>query len=114
MKQLSFYLLLLLLSSCYSENKEDLFGGGVYSDCDTNYVNYNPVIKSMFDNKCISCHQQEWVPGCNLDSFPAIMLYIENKGELLYTTVKNNDHQGVFLTPCEIKQFSKWMKNPAE
>lgn len=114
MKRLIYFLLLALLSSCYSENKEDLLGGGIYMECDTAYVNYNPGIKTMFDNKCISCHQEDWVPGCDLDSFPAILQYIDSKGDLLYTTVKNNDHQGVFMTPCELKKLSKWMLNPAE
>lgn len=112
--RLLYLLLILLLFSCRSENEEDLFGDYLNTDCDTTYINYNPVIKTMFDNKCVSCHKQDFVPGCNLDSFPSVNEYINSHGEVLYTTVKNNDHQGVYLTTCEQKQLSKWMKNPAE
>lgn len=110
-----FYLLLItFLFSCRSENEEDLFGDFHNTDCDTTYINYNPVIKTVFDNKCVSCHRMDGVPGCNLDSFPAIIEYINSHGELLYSTVENNDHQGAFMTSCELKQLKKWMQNPAE
>ena len=112
--RLLYLLLILLLFSCRSENEEDLFGADLNAGCDTAYVNYNPVIKTMFDNKCVSCHRMDGVPGCNLDSFPSVIEYINSHGELLYTTVKNNDHQGVYMTSCELTQLSKWMKNPAE
>jgi hypothetical protein len=112
--RLLYLLLILLLFSCRSENEEDLFGISLNGDCDTTYVNYNPVIKTVFDNKCVSCHRMDGVPGCNLDSFPSIINYISSHGDVLYTKVKNNDHQGVFLTTCESKQLKKWMQNPAD
>jgi hypothetical protein len=109
------FLVVLTFLSCRRENEEELFKDFLNDSllCDTAYVNYNIHIKGIFDAKCISCHQQDWVPGCDLDSFPSIMEYMNGTDDRLYTYIENNDHQGAVLTPCELIQIKKWILNPA-
>ncbi len=50
--------LMLVLSACYYDNEEDLYGDSP-TQCDTAGVRYSVEVKSIFDANCAACH----VPG---------------------------------------------------
>ena len=104
-----------LFSACKNENEEDYFGVNKSDSmsCDTLYVTYAKQIKPMLDFNCAYCHMNEMVVGCNLDNYENTVDYVSRTGNRLYDYVKNNDHQGVILDSCSLKQLSKWVKNPA-
>ena len=108
--------ILLLFSSCRSENEDEYFKNLIVAQtCDTTAVTYSNQIKPLFDAQCYSCHTGGAVVGCDLDSYDNVVKYIttSQSGDKLYDYVKNNDHQGVILDTCSLKQFAKWMLNPA-
>lgn len=118
MKRLFFYFLIcsLVIVSCRSENEEDYFGIVKNNDsiaCDTLYVTYAKQINPLLYNNCAYCHMNDMVTGCNLDNYENTINYISRTGTKLYDYVKNNDHQGIVLDSCQLKQLSKWVKNPA-
>lgn len=107
---------LVIITSCRSENEEEYFRNLVsIHTCDTISVTYTNQIKPIFDAQCYSCHTGGAVSGCDLDSYENAVKYISNNqpGDKLYDYIKNNDHQGVILDTCSLKQFAKWIKNPA-
>lgn len=111
-----FLSIIWLISSCRSENEEEYFKLFVASQtCDTAAVTYTNQMKPIFDAQCYSCHTGGAVSGCDLDSYENVVKYISNNqpGDKLYDYIKNNDHQGVILDTCSLKQFAKWIKNPA-
>lgn len=119
MKKIFFFALVsssLFLVSCRSENEEELFKNIIQlQTCDTIAVNYTDHIKPLFESQCVSCHTGDAVFGCNLDNYENTRSYIisSNPNQKLYDYVKNNDHQGVVLDSCSLKQFAKWIINPA-
>lgn len=116
-KKMFFFLsIVTLLGACKSENEEDYLGVKNNNDstsCDTLYVTYSKQIKPMLDYDCAYCHMNDMVPGCDLDNYEHTVNYISRTGTKLYDYVKNNDHQGVVLDSCKLKQLSKWVQNPA-
>jgi hypothetical protein len=108
--------LLFSISACRTENEEDYFKKtGTSATCDTTYVTYTKQIKPLFDAKCVSCHIDGISGNCDLDTYEHTMAYIYSHQPFsyLYDYVKENNHEGVILDECELKQFSKWMLNPA-
>ncbi len=109
-------LIFAAITACKNENEEDYFGvkkGTDSTSCDTLYVTYEKQIKPMMDYSCVYCHMNEMVVGCDLDNYENTIDYVSRTGNKLYDYVKNNDHQGVILDSCSLKQLSKWVKNPA-
>ncbi len=109
-------LIVFLFSSCRSESEEKYFSSLVaIHTCDTISVTYNNQIKAIFESKCLECHTAGAVAGCDLDSYEHSTSYIQSTQPIsrLYDYVKNNDHQGVILDTCSLKQLAKWMLNPA-
>ena len=107
----------LFFYSCRSENEEEYFKNYNGNDtlCDTAYVTYSKQMKLLFDAKCVSCHTGGSVSGCDLENYNNVMVYVNAHVPVtkLFDWVKDNTHQGVVLDSCELKQFKKWMLNPA-
>ncbi len=107
---------LVIITSCRSENEEEYFRNLVsIHTCDTISVTYTNQIKPIFDSKCIECRTSGSVVGCDLDSYDNSIKYITSvqPNTKLLDYVKNNDHQGVVIDTCSLKQLAKWMLNPA-
>lgn len=105
----------IVFVACKSENEEEYFGktGTGLTACDTVYVVYSEHIKPMFEYNCVSCHMDQMVIDCDLDNYENTLDYVTRTGSELYDYVKDNTHQGVVLDSCQLKQLSKWVKNPA-
>ncbi len=107
--------ILLVILSCKSENLEDCMGNNTNQDvCECMVITYNDDIKPILDNNCSYCHTNQVVTGCDLDSYRAVIDYLQHEGTQLYDYVKNNDHQGVELDSCSLKKLQKWIYNPVE
>ncbi|HOK39145.1 MAG: hypothetical protein WHW07_08070 [Bacteroidales bacterium] len=106
--------ILLVIFSCKSENLEDYLSNNNQNVCGCIVVTYNEDIKTILDNNCSYCHTNQAVSGCDLDSYQAVIDYLQHEGMQLYDYVKNNDHQGVELDSCSLKKLQKWIYNPVE
>jgi hypothetical protein len=102
----------IIFCSCYNDNKEDiyiLFNSGT---CDTNNVTYTKNIKHIFDIHCVNCHNGSSLV-CNLNNFANSHSYAVIPNTVLYSKVKDGNHNYQVLTDCEKKQLRIWIATGA-
>lgn len=107
---------LFFLSSCFYDNKEDLFQ--IDPDCDTSIIGYSGIIKPIIDNRCYACHATGIELGnVDLEDFTSLKTYVDN--ETLLKSIKHEAGispmpQGAEKMPdCEISKIEKWITNGA-
>ncbi len=107
---------MILLSSCYYDNKEDLFQ--LDTDCDVSDVSYSAIIQPILDNRCYSCHAAAIELGnVNLEDFTSLKSYVDS--EQLLKSVRHEPGAsamppgGVKIPDCEIERIEKWITNGA-
>ena len=103
---------LLLLSSCYYDNYDDLVVDG--NACDTVSMKYSVDIAPIIDNSCVSCHSGS-APAGNIDlsTYSSVKVYADN-GSLLgsmehkngYSPMPKNQNK---LDDCTISKVSAWI-----
>jgi hypothetical protein len=105
-----------LVSSCYYDNGEELYPV-LNTDCDTTNVSFNPVISSILQNNCLSCHSNATAAssGNNIklenyadvvSSADAVLGSIRH--DTPYSPMPKN---GGKLNACIISQLEKWITN---
>jgi hypothetical protein len=110
--QILFLLSMAVLSSCYYDNEEELYPNG--SNCDVSNIDYQTVIKPIFETKCATsgCH----VSGTgrkNLSTDQGIQ-DIVNDGRLEERVLIRKDMPpSQPLSSCEIAYLKEWLKNGA-
>ena len=113
MKNLSvIFLLTIFIFSCSNDNEEDFFSN---NDCETEDINYLPLVQEIIESKCISCHVQGNSSGLPvLDSYANVTKDIDN---IIFRITTNNDNLimpplgATPLTDCEISQIQNWYEN---
>ena len=74
---ISTFALVLLLSGCYYDNKETMYGA---SSCDTINVTYSLKIAPLINQKCIGCHSAaSATAGVDLSSYNQVVKYGQSK-----------------------------------
>jgi len=121
MKMLVIPAFALILSSCYYDNQEALYGkpGGV---CDTSMVMYSMTILPILQTYCFSCHSASAVAGGdggghNFEVFTVVQTMALN-GKL----VGSVDHLSGYIampqfgnkiSDCDISKIKIWVKDGA-
>lgn len=105
---------LFLLSSCISNNEEEL-----YSDCDTNNVTYSSHIKPYIENSCVSCHNTN-LPSGGIDysNFEGIKKTIDD-GSFLGSIKHSSSYSAMppsspITDDCKISQIQAWIDQGAK
>ncbi len=103
---------LLLLSSCYYDNYDDLAVAGI--GCDTVSMKYSVDIVPIMDNSCVSCHSGS-APAGNIDlsTYNNVKVSADD-GSLLgsmahksgYSSMPKNQNM---LDDCTISKVSAWI-----
>ncbi|WP_417612987.1 hypothetical protein [Owenweeksia hongkongensis] len=114
---LTFGALLFVVSSCYNDNKEDIYQNA-NNDCDTSNVTYSATIKAIVTANCAisGCHSGT-NPSANLDyttyadletsaSNGALVNRINGRGALM-------PQGGPALPECQITQIETWVNDGA-
>jgi hypothetical protein len=105
---------IVLLSSCYYDKEENLYG----ATCDTSAVTYNASIVPVLASNCISCHGGAFPSGnVKLDTYTDVRTVAMN-GKL-YGSISHST--GFFAMPqnaaqlsnCTISKFKIWISNGA-
>ena len=108
---------LFLLSSCYYDNKEDLYQ---YTDtiCDFNLVSYTTDIIPIMQAHCFSCHDQANNLGnVNLEGYPNIKIYVDDNS--LYGSVVHEPIYSIMppsgqkIPSCDIDKIKAWIDSGA-
>lgn len=115
MKKLSGIILfsILILSSCYYDNKEDLY---VFyqNQCDTTAISYSLDIEPIIDVQCKICHQQPTPDaGLSLENYDEVKAIAVN-GSLVHSI---NATGGYSIMPvsgkmiqCNIDKIDAWIQ----
>ncbi|HET9057386.1 MAG TPA: hypothetical protein VFN30_11140 [Chitinophagaceae bacterium] len=104
--------LLVLLSSCYDDNEEILYG----LTCDTSVVTYTASIKPVLASYCISCHSGGFPSGnVKLDTYTDVRAVALN-GRLYGSISHTNGFVAMppgtgLLSDCTIARFRIWINN---
>ena len=103
---------LLLLSSCYYDNYDDLAVAGIV--CDTVSMKYSVDIVPIMDNSCVSCHSGS-VPAGNIDlsTYSNVKVYADG-GSLLGSIAHENGYSSMpknqnMLDDCTISKVLAWI-----
>lgn len=110
-------ILSLLVSSCYRDNREELYQNFTNDGCDTSMVTYSEVIRPLsFDNCAISgCHVGNTPQsGLDLSRYEDLMT-IANDGRLMDRLTGNGPIMppGGPLPNCEISKMEIWVLDGA-
>ena len=118
MKYTIFILIAVLITSCYYDNKEELYPAYLtdVNACDTVNVSYANNVEVIMLSSCstVGCHVGSLPSaGILLDNYTSVKTYVNN-GQLM-ATIK---HQSGFsqmpkgaqkLTDCQISQLDAWI-----
>lgn len=119
MKKILFFIgVVLLLISCYKDNKEDLYQHLQPQDCGVIDAVYSTQIVNIINTHCFRCHNNTRQDGnVNLEGYSRVKPYID-EGSFLGSI----EHTGGFavMPPngakipfCEIEEVKFWINNGA-
>lgn len=108
------FLFLLVNSSCYYDNKEDLYQYIIDEECTATEAAFTADISPIIVNNCTRCHRNGREDGnVNLEGYNRVLPYAQN-GQLLGTM----DHAtGYSIMPpsgpkvsfCDIEKVKLWL-----
>lgn len=105
--------ILLLSTSCYYDNKEDLYLIVEGGECNTTNITYTSTVQSIIENQCISCHKQGNASGnVALDNYTKVKQYAENgllMGSIRHESGYSAMPPGGSLSNCNIQQLEAWI-----
>jgi len=108
-------MIVLLFSSCYYDNEEDLYPF-YENNCDTTSVSYSLTVKPILERSCVSCHQASNPSGnVLLDTYDGVKAAADNGS--LYGSINHDDGYtamplgGGKLSNCSIAQVKSWIDN---
>lgn len=106
---------IVLLSSCYYDNYEELYPAPLGADnCDTSgTISYANSISKIFTNNCNGCHAASVANGSIiLDNYNSVITAI-NSGKLIPAIDQTGAFPmppgGVRLSDCKISQIKIWI-----
>lgn len=111
---ISLFFSLSLLSSCFYDNEEDLYGTSNF--CDTTNVSYSNEVATILDNNCLTCHSTAAAnalgAGIVLDSYDGVLPFAS--GGTLYDVINATDVTRVMppsgkMADCNIEQIKAWI-----
>lgn len=112
-------LIVVSLSGCYYDNRDDLepfLGAGGTNTCDTSAVSYQIDVLPVLQANCISCHSASLASGgINLNGFAKAKAQADN-GKLLGSIKFSNGYSpmppgGAKLPACDILKIETWIIN---
>ncbi|XVJ67617.1 MAG: cytochrome c [Lacibacter sp.] len=111
---LSSLLAVCLISSCYYDKEELLYGA---NKCDTSNVKFSVQISGIINSSCISCHGGTAASGggVKLGTYADVKVYADN-GLLLNAVTRFTNTMpkgGPRLSDCRIAEIRTWLRNNA-
>ncbi len=114
-----FVIIAATISSCYYDNKEELYPG--QTTCDTVNVSFSKDIKPLIDAQCVGCHNtQSPTAGISLSTHPEIQVYAKS-GQLYgvlswitpFTGSKQMPPSGPKWSNCNLSKLKSWIDKGA-
>ncbi len=105
-----------LLSSCYYNNEEELFG---IVPCDATNVTYSGTIQKILTANCTGCHSDASLQGgLSLEGYEKVKVFAAAGGALLGTVKHLNNFSPMpknlpKISDCDISKIEKWVADGA-
>src|SRR3990170_8280973 len=118
MKYTNILLLSVVLSGCYNDTEEQLYGAPV---CNLEDVTYSVNVAPILSNNCYACHGQSNAPangaGIVLEGYEKIKVAVEN-GLLIESIIHGPNasptpKNAPKLSDCKINTIKKWIEEGA-
>ncbi len=105
---------LVLFSSCYYDNEEDLFQ--YIETCDTTNIGFENSVQPILNAECAACHLGGNTLGnVKLDTYSDVKVYVDN-GQLL-DDIKGTGNmmpKSGLMSNCNIAIIEKWITDGAQ
>lgn len=112
---ISLLLGMLMLSSCYYDNEEELYEYYNQSNpCDTTAVSFADDIMPMIQGNCITgCHVAGGTGSGIFENYAEVKAKVDNGSMNNRVVVQRNMPPSGALTECQILQMQAWILNGA-
>lgn len=112
---ISLLLGMLMLSSCYYDNEEELYEYYNQSNpCDTTAVSFADDIMPMIQGNCITgCHVAGGTGSGIFENYAEVKAKVDNGSMNNRVVVQRNMPPSGVLTECQILQMQAWILNGA-
>lgn len=100
-------MLSIIVSSCYNDNKENIYSKQPNYDCNTSGITFSNDITPIMENYCVSCHS-----GGNFDAtdYNSIVLNATDIVDRINATDDTRMPKNLPpLTDCEISKIEIWV-----
>ena len=111
-KTIIYITIALLLSSCYKDNEEYLYGE---IDCDTTAVSFNKDIFPIIQINCTvtGCHKAGGTAPGTFENYNQIKAKVDDGDFKNRVLISQDMPPGVPLTDCQISHITKWLDDGA-
>ena len=120
MKKLVLPLILFILSGCYYDSEEALFGKPGTGTCDTSVSNFSTQVKPILNSYCLTCHSNANASGSGsgikLENYADVKTYVDNGklvGSIEHTSSYPMPKGGGTLSTCDIAIINAWITKGA-
>lgn len=96
-------------SSCYKDNKEDMYP--VTATCDTTTVSYAANIQPIISNSCTTsgCHDATASGGFDMRTYAGVKAVADVNRLLAVVTSGSMPKNGAKLDDCSINKLTRWV-----
>jgi hypothetical protein len=122
MKKLILPLVFFILSGCYYDSEEALYGRPGTGVCDTTVTKFSTQIKPILNSNCnFQCHSNSHAPssggGIKLEDYPDVKVQVNN-GKLVGSIEHSKGYirmpkNGGSLSECDILIIKTWISKDA-
>lgn len=116
MKKLVLPLVLFILSGCYYDSEEALFGKPGTGVCDTSVTKFSTQVKPILSSYCLTCHSNANASGSGagikLENYADVKTYVNNGklvGSIEHTSNYPMPKGGGTLSVCDISIINAWI-----
>lgn len=121
MKKLVLPIVFFLLSGCYYDSEEALYGKPGTGVCDTSVTKFSTQIKPILSSYCLTCHSNSVAlssgGGIKLQDYVNVKTYVDNgrlKGSIEHSSgFSAMPKGGGTLSNCDISIINAWITKGA-
>jgi len=121
MKKLILPLIILILSGCYYDSEEALYGKPGSGTCDTSVAKFSTQVKQILNSYCLTCHSNAAAlsggGGIKLQDYADVKIYVLNgrlKGSIEHASgFSAMPKGGGTLSACNLSIINAWITKGA-
>ena len=120
MKKLFLPIVFFILSGCYYDSEEAMYGKPGSGTCDTSVAKYSTQVQPILSSYCLTCHSNAAASGSGggikLQNYADVKIYVDNgklKASIEHTSNYPMPKGGGSLSSCDISIINAWITKGA-